>query len=95
MWKKKKKKKKKKMLHVPKLIPFTEWAHNAHNVTVQRRQNVHFMPTLHRVKPCTDVASNLPAIILRSDVLIACNGLQQKFQHAEHFTCDLLITQLS
>ena len=33
-------------------------------------------------KPCTDIASNLLAIELQLDVRIACNGLQQKFQHA-------------
>ena len=45
------------------------------------------------LKPCTDVASNLLAIDLRLDVRIACDGLQQKFQHAEYFICDQLITQ--
>ena len=45
------------------------------------------------VKPCTDVASKLPAIDLRLDVQIGCDGLLQKFQHAEYFTCDPLITQ--
>ena len=35
-------------------------------------------------KPCTDIASNLLAIELQLDVRIACNGLQQKFQHAEY-----------
>ena len=44
-------------------------------------------------KPCIDVASNLLAIELQLDVRIACNGLQQKFQHAEYFTCDPLISQ--
>ena len=44
-------------------------------------------------KPCTDVASNLLAIELQLDVRIACNGLQQKFPHAEYFTCDPLISQ--
>ena len=44
-------------------------------------------------KLCTDVASNLVAIDLRLDVRIACDGLQQKFQRAEYFTCDPLITQ--
>ena len=44
-------------------------------------------------KPCTDVTSNLLAIELQLDVRIACNGLQQKFQHAEYFTCDPLISQ--
>ena len=29
------------------------------------------------------------AIDLRLDVRLACDGLQQKFQHAEYFTCDL------
>ena len=43
------------------------------------------------IKPCTDVACNLPAIDLRLDIRIACNSLQQKFHHAEYFTCDLLI----
>ena len=46
------------------------------------------------VKPCADVASNLLAIDLRLDVRIACEYLEPKFQHAEHFTCDPLITQL-
>ena len=44
-------------------------------------------------KPCTDIASNLLAIDLQLDVRIACNGLQQKFQHAEYFTCNPLISQ--
>ena len=44
-------------------------------------------------EPCTDVASNLLAIELQLDVRIACNGLQQKFQHAEYFTCEPLISQ--
>ena len=35
------------------------------------------------IKSCTDVASNLLAIDLRLDIRIACDGLQQKFQHAE------------
>ena len=34
----------------------------------------------------TDVANNLLAIDLRLDVQIACDGLQQRFQHAEYFT---------
>ena len=42
-------------------------------------------------KPCTDVASSLLAIELQLDVRIACNGLQQKFQHAEYFACHPLI----
>ena len=45
------------------------------------------------IKPYTDVASNLLAIDLRLDVHIACDGLQQKFQHAEYFTCDPLRSQ--
>ena len=36
---------------------------------------------------------NLVAIGLRLDVLIACDGLQQKFQYAEYLTCDTLIFQ--
>ena len=32
-------------------------------------------------------------IDLRLDVRIACDGLQQKFQHAEYFTCHPLISQ--
>ena len=44
-------------------------------------------PSLSSIKPCTDLASNLLAIELRLDVQIACDGLQQKFQHAEYFTC--------
>ena len=46
-----------------------------------------------RVKLCTDVASHLLAIDLRLDVRTACDGLQQKFQHGEYFTCDPLISQ--
>ena len=46
-----------------------------------------------KVKPCTDIVTNLLAIGLRLDVRIACDGLQQKFQHAEHSTCDPLIFQ--
>ena len=46
-----------------------------------------------RPKPCTDVASNLLAIDLRLNVRIAFDDLQQKFQHAEYFTCDPLISQ--
>ena len=45
------------------------------------------------LKPCTDVASNLFAIDLRLNVRIACDGLQQKFRHAEYFTCNPLISQ--
>ena len=45
------------------------------------------------VVACTDIASNLLAIELQLDVRFACNGLQQKFQHAEYFTCDPLISQ--
>ena len=44
------------------------------------------------LKPCTHVASHLFAIHLRLDVRIACNGLQQKFQHAEYFTWHPLIS---
>ena len=45
------------------------------------------------LKPCTDVVSNLLVIDLGWNVRIACDGLQQKFQHAEYFTCDPLISQ--
>ena len=45
------------------------------------------------VKPCTHDASDLLAIHLQLDVRIACDGLQQKCQHAERFTCDPLIAQ--
>ena len=44
------------------------------------------------VKPWTDIASKLLAIYLRLDIGIACNGFQQKFQHAEYFTCNPLIS---
>ena len=44
-------------------------------------------------KPCTYVASNLLAIEIQLDVRITCHGMQQKFQHAEYFTCDPLISQ--
>ena len=39
-------------------------------------------------KPRTDVAINLLAIDLRLDAQIACNCLQQKFQHAGYLTCN-------
>ena len=42
-------------------------------------------------KRCTDVASHLLTIELQLDVRITCDGLQQKFQHAEYFTCNPLI----
>ena len=45
------------------------------------------------LNPFTDVASNLLAIDLRLDIQIACDGLQQKFKHAEYFTGDPLIYQ--
>ena len=48
--------------------------------------------SLLHVKSCTDVASNLLVVELRLDVQIACDNLQQKFQHAEYFTCDPVIT---
>ena len=51
------------------------------------------MATEMSIQPCTDVASNLHAIGLRLDVQIGCNGLKQKFQHAEYFTCNRLIIQ--
>ena len=43
---------------------------------------------------CGDLspAGNLVAIGLQLDIRIACKGLQQKFQHVEHFTCDPLIS---
>ena len=28
------------------LIPFIDWAHNAHSLIVQRRQNAHYVPSL-------------------------------------------------
>ena len=45
------------------------------------------------LKPCREVASNLLAIDLRLNIRIACEGLQQKFQHAEYFSCDPSISQ--
>ena len=48
---------------------------------------------LGHFKPLTDVARTLFAVDLRLDVQNDCDGLQQKFQHAEYFTCDSLITQ--
>ena len=27
-------------------IPLTDWAHNAHSMTVQRGQNAHYVPSL-------------------------------------------------
>ena len=38
-------------------------------------------------------AQTLQVTYLKLDVRIACNGLQQKFQHAEYFTCNPLISQ--
>ena len=38
-------------------------------------------------------AQTLQVIYLRLDVRIACDGLQQKFQLAEYFTCNPLISQ--
>ena len=43
------------------------------------------------LKPCTDLVSNLLAIDWRL-VRIACDGLQQKFQHAEYFMYNPLIS---
>ena len=48
-------------------------------------------PRKYIPKPSTDVASKLAAIDLRLDVRIGCDGLQQKFQHAEFVTCNPLI----
>ena len=31
------------------LIPLTDWAQNAHSLTVQRGQNAHYVPSLYRV----------------------------------------------
>ena len=31
------------------LIPLTDWAQNAHSLTVQRGQNAHYMPSLYGV----------------------------------------------
>ena len=45
-----------------------------------------------KLKPHTHVAHNLLVIDLQLDVQNDCDGLQQKFQHAEYFTCDPLIT---
>ena len=45
------------------------------------------------LKSCADIASNLLAIDLRLTVRIACDGLQQKCQHAEYFACHPLISQ--
>ena len=42
---------------------------------------------------CLHVACNLVAIDLQLDLQMACNDLQQKFQHAEYFITDLLIIQ--
>ena len=45
------------------------------------------------LKPHKDVASSFLANELRLEFRIACDGLQQKFHHAEYSTCDLLISQ--
>ena len=47
---------------------------------------------IYWLKSCTDVANNWLVIDLWLDVQIACNGLQQKFQQSEYFTCDPLIS---
>ena len=44
-------------------------------------------------RSCLSHAKSL--IELRLDVRIACDGLQQKFQHAEYFTSDPLISRPS
>ena len=31
------------------VIPLTDWAQNAHSLTVQRGQNAHYVPSLYRV----------------------------------------------
>ena len=50
----------------------------------QLRHNVE-----HRhITPLTDIAHNLLAIDLQLDIRNNCEGLQQKFQHAEYFTYD-------
>ena len=43
------------------------------------------------LKPRAHVSCNLLAIDLRLDVRNDCDGLEQKFQHAEYFTSDPLI----
>ena len=48
---------------------------------------------LATVKPLTDFVCNLVGIDLGLDVRNDCDGLQQKFQHADYCTCDSLITQ--
>ena len=45
------------------------------------------------IRPCTDIASNLHVIDLKLNAQMACGGLQQKFQHAEYFTCNPFISQ--
>ena len=62
-------------------------------LAVSKSQAKTFINICHRFKLCTHVANNLLAIDLEFDVHMACNGLQQKFQHAEYFTCDPLIYQ--
>ena len=47
------------------------------------------------IKPRTHVACNLLAIDLRLDILNNYDGSQQRFQHAEYFTCDPTITQIT
>ena len=58
-------------LHYPQLVsPHVPWAFCIFHI---------FGPL-----PCTHVASNVLAIDVRSDIRIACDGLQQKFQHARY-----------
>ena len=45
------------------------------------------------IKPHTHVARYYLVIDLRLDIKNDCDGFQQKFQHAEYFTCDPLITR--
>ena len=48
---------------------------------------------MHYVKPHIHVARILPVFDLQSDIQMAWNDLQQKFKHAESFTCNPLINR--
>ena len=80
------------MLNIPTRCLYVSPLHVITNAQIVPVYTKYSAPNL-RCRYIADVAGNLLAIGLRLDVRIACNGLQQKFQHAEYFTCDPLIFQ--
>ena len=55
--------------------------------------SIYFMFTSYSFQPLTDIARNLLAIDFQLNVRNDCDGLKQKFQHAEYLTCDSFSTQ--